>query len=153
MIEAPTDKTPPWLEIAFTQHGVREIPGTPAHPKIVAYHATTTLRATSDEVPWCSSFANWCMISAGYEGTRDARARSWLDWGEPLSGPRLGCVAVFAAPKRGPKAGHVAFWWMYRGELQAWVYGGNHGNSVGLGSYDQADLLGFRWPVQRLQTT
>lgn len=138
---------PPWLDIAFSQHGIREIPGPRAHPQIVAYHATTSLRSSSDEVPWCSAFANWCMAGAHFRGTGSAAARSWLEWGDPLERPQLGCVVVLQAPTRGPRAGHVAFHFMERTSKQLWLYGGNHGNEVGLRSYPRADVIGYRWPA------
>lgn len=145
--------TPAWLELAFTQHGVREVPGPRAHPQIAAYHATTSLSASSDEVPWCSSFVNWCITRSRLAGTNSAAARSWLDWGVPLQVPRLGCVVIFRSFRRGPQAGHVAFYWMDRDLHEVWCYGGNHGNSVGLKSYPRADILGFRWPSELKQPT
>jgi uncharacterized protein (TIGR02594 family) len=138
------------MDIAFTQHGVREIPGPKAHPQIVEYHATTSLSSSSDEVPWCSAFANWCMLSAHIRGTGSAAARSWLDWGVPI---QLGCVVVLQSPQRGPRAGHVAFFWMARDAREIWLYGGNHDNTVGLKSYPRADVIGYRWPSEHAQTS
>lgn len=137
---------PPWMDVAFSQHGVREIPGPKANPQILAYHATTTLRATSDETPWCSAFVNWCFHRARLMGTDSARARSWLDWGVPLQRPVIGCVAVLQRPARGPDAGHVALWWSHRNPQECWLYGGNQDNTVGLKAYPRIDILGFRWP-------
>lgn len=145
---APTERVPPpWMDIAFTQHGIREIPGAKAHPQIVAYHATTKLHATSDEVAWCSAFVNWCMRSVQLKGTDSAKARSWLDWGVPLQYPRLGCIVILQSPLRGPEAGHVGLYWMNRSSSEVWLYGGNQDNSVGLKSYPRVDVLGFRWPA------
>lgn len=145
----PTERiiAPPWMDVAFTQHGIREIPGAKAHPQIVAYHKTTTLHATSDEVPWCSAFQNWCLLSVHLQGTGSAKARSWLDWGVPLLRPRLGCIVVLQSPLRGPEAGHVGMYWMNRSSSELWLYGGNQDNVVGLKSYPRADVLGFRWPA------
>ncbi|HEX5760734.1 MAG TPA: TIGR02594 family protein [Thermoanaerobaculia bacterium] len=69
-------------------------PGLADNPRIVEYHRTTSLRATDDEVPWCSAFVNWCMREAGLRGTGSAAARSWLTWGSRLATPRRGCVTV-----------------------------------------------------------
>ena len=60
---------PPWLAIAKREIGVRDYPLGMDNPRIAAYHAATTLRATTDKVPWCSAFANWCMRQAGLRGT------------------------------------------------------------------------------------
>lgn len=151
MTQAQQQDTPPWMDIAFSQHGVAEIKGPRANPKITAYHATTTLRASSDEVPWCSAFMNWCMLTARLKGTGSAKARSWLHWGIPLTFPRLGCIAVFRSPARGPEAGHVGIYWMERSAGEIWLYGGNHDNCVGLKSYSRLDLLGYRWPADYVE--
>lgn len=44
---------PPWLKVALAEQGVHEIPGREAEDRIVEYHQTCSLKATSDEVPWC----------------------------------------------------------------------------------------------------
>lgn len=31
--------------------------------RILQYHDATTLNASEDEVPWCASFVNWCLIN------------------------------------------------------------------------------------------
>lgn len=138
------NQPPNWLLTALAEYGVREIPGIHASPRILQYHATTTLRATSDEVPWCSAFVNWCMRECGIKGTDSAAARSWLAWGTPLQLPKLGCVVVFSSA-RGADAGHVGF--LQRSE-QHWTYvlGGNQGNAVSLSPYETRSVLGFRWP-------
>ena len=106
---------PPWLERALDELGVEEIPGDADNPRIVEYHAATTLRASDDEVPWCSSFVNWCMRDI-FPTTGSARARSWLAWGIPIAYPAAGCVAILArggGNQPGPKVldaqGHVGF--------------------------------------------
>ena len=67
----------PWIDIAKGEMHQAEIPGPMANPRIVEYHATTSLKATFDEVPWCSAFVNWVMEQAGIKGTGSAKARSW----------------------------------------------------------------------------
>lgn len=146
MNEHQEQPAPPWLEAAFSQHGVHEISGPKAHRQIQAYHSTTALRATSDEVPWCSAFVNWCMVQARQRGTGSAAARSWLEWGEPLQRPRLGCVVILQS-SRGPNAGHVGLYWMQRNASQIWLYGGNQDNAVGVKAYPRIDIIGLRWPT------
>lgn len=124
--------------------GVAEIPGEKDNARILAYHSTTTLRATDDEVAWCSSFVNWCIQRAGINGTRSAAARSWMSWGERLDTPRLGALVVYRRPPS-DWSGHVHFFVEQRG---SWIYGlgGNQGNRVSIARYDAADVLGIRWP-------
>lgn len=133
-----------WLDIARAELGQRGKPGPEHNPRIIQYHRATTLQATSDEVPWCSSFANWCMERAGIRGTRSAAARSWLKWGRELKEPRRGCVVVLRRG-RNPAAGHVGF---YMGERKGRIIllGGNQGNRVCTVSFPARDLLGYRWP-------
>ena len=42
-------------EIAKQEVGVKETPGAGDTKRVLEYHATTTLKATSDDVPWCFS--------------------------------------------------------------------------------------------------
>lgn len=140
-------QSPKWLEIAyaeFYEHCVKEEPGPRNNMRIVEYHSTTTLRATDDSVPWCSSFVNWCMRQAGYKGTNSAAARSWLLWGEKLILPRLGCLVVF---KRG-SGGHVGFFLSWSKEKDIVILGGNQRDCVCEATYSLDSLLGFRWPKE-----
>lgn len=131
-------------EVAETQRGVKEVPGAIHSKRVLEYHATTTLKATSDEVSWCSSFVNWCVEQAGLKGTGSAAARSWLKWGTPVEAPELGDILIFSRGSN-PAAGHVGF---YAGENE-WQYkvlGGNQGDQVKVSQYKKADLLGIRRP-------
>lgn len=139
---------PKWYQIACREMatGVDEIPGPSQHnPRIVEYHEATTLKATDDETPWCSSFVNWCMMKAGVPRTNSAAARSWLKWGQPLDQPRLGCVVVFERPPQ-PTSGHVAFFEALSGD-RIRALGGNQGNQVNISAYRANQLLGYRWPT------
>lgn len=141
------EASPPWLEVAQREIGIQEYPGAEQNPRIVEYHQATTLRATEDEVPWCSSFVNWCMNQAGETGTGSARARSWLDWGIRLEEARTGCVVVFSRGQD-PAQGHVALFLRDRGAMLE-VLGGNQSNQVNVSFYPSGRLLGFRWPPPR----
>jgi uncharacterized protein (TIGR02594 family) len=145
---------PPWLQIAYQELGVKEIPGAGDNPRIVEYHHSTTLRATDDEVPWCSSFVSWCVYEAQIEPTHSARARSWLRWGVPVSFmPPFGAICVFN--RGGPHdpavinaPGHVGFLISEAGPDKMLILGGNQGNAVSYREYKRDDLLGVRWPQQ-----
>lgn len=143
---ARTAGYPAWFAAAHREIGVHEYPGPADNPRIVEYHQVTSLRASDDEVAWCSAFANWCMTQAGIRGTGSAAARSWLEWGRPLPQPRPGCIVVFA---RGSDAaqGHVAFFVQHRGVVLD-VLGGNQGNQVKVAPYAAQRVLGYRWPQQ-----
>ena len=150
---------PTYLIIAEAEVGQHEIKNG-ENERIVAYHATTTLKATDDETPWCSSFVNWCVTQAGFKGTNNALAKSWLKWGVELAKPDLGCICVIKQHKAesdnstGTSTGyHVAFW---LGEVDGRVklLGGNQSDQVkistfGLKSYD---IIGYRIPKETVAT-
>lgn len=133
-----------WMDIAESKLGVKERSGPDAHPDIVEFHQHTSLKATSDEIPWCSSFVNYCMDKAGIPGTHSAAARSWLKWGRAINIPLPGCIVIL---KRGtnPAQGHVGF---YAGESSGTVriLGGNQGDRVCYSRYAKTDVIGYRWP-------
>jgi uncharacterized protein (TIGR02594 family) len=135
---------PPWFAVATGEIGVREYPGPADNPRVVEYHGTTSLRASDDEVPWCSAFANWCLRQASLRGSGSAAARSWLQWGVPLDRPRPGCVVVL---RRGtdPVQGHVGFFVRSRGATFD-LLGGNQGNQVCIAPYATSRVIGYRWP-------
>jgi uncharacterized protein (TIGR02594 family) len=138
------DGVPRWFEIARRELGVSEIAGDEHNPRIIEYHSTTTYRARADEVPWCSSFVNWCVEQSGVAGTDSAAARSWSRWGKSLTQPRRGCIAVFSS-SRGPHSGHVGFFERVEGN-HVLVLGGNQSDAVNYSSYSKSRLLGYRWP-------
>lgn len=137
---------PPWLVAALGELGVREVPGQRDNPRIREYHSETGAGEAPDEVPWCSSFVNWCLAQAALRGTRSKAARSWLTWsrGITIAGPRRGALVVF---ERGQyPAGHVAFELDGHGD-RIWVVGGNQSNEVCERAYPASALLGRIWPA------
>ena len=135
------------------REGVMEVPGAGDNPRIVEYHASTTGAFEDDEVPWCSSFVNWCFEQSGISRTRSARARSWLAWGKGITHPPAGAVTVLqrgTGPQPGAEnltaPGHCGF---YVGEASPWdilILGGNQGDAVNVRAYPASAVLGFRWP-------
>lgn len=137
-----TGEGPLWFSIAKKELGVSEISGRVHNTRILQYHSATKLMATSDEVPWCSSFVSWCLEQANIPSTKNAWARSYLDWGVPVKTPVLGCIVVFTRSKN---KGHVAFF-VSEDENRINVLGGNQNNRVCIQSYPKKDLLGYRMP-------
>jgi uncharacterized protein (TIGR02594 family) len=145
----------PWMEVATAELGVHEnsLPGQHTQ-RILQYHAATTLRATTDEVPWCSSFVNWVMQQAGYTGSGSALARSWLGWGRGLETPTPGAITVIkrkgatSDAATGSSTGfHVGF---LVGQTPASLrlLGGNQSNSVRYSNFMLAsyEIRDYRWP-------
>lgn len=147
----PEHGNAPWIAIAMQEVGQKEIHGPANNPRILEYHSTTTLRANSEETPWCSSFANWCMQRAGIPGTKSAAAISWMHWGKP-SAARPGAITIIynrkAAGSRATASGyHVAFL-VEEGPSYYRLVGGNQNNQVIVKDFSKAynRLIGYRWP-------
>jgi uncharacterized protein (TIGR02594 family) len=144
---------PPWLSIALAEmkKGIKEAAGDTAdNPRILEYLAASNSGNVShDEVPWCGAFVGFCLYKAGVikKGSGSARAADWLTFGDPLSQPRTGCIAVFK-PEVSGSSGHVGFWLKEEGGI-IHVIGGNQSNSVSITKYHRATDLqpgGLRWP-------
>ena len=138
----PFGELQPWHRTARHELGVTEMRGQPHNDRILQYHASTTLRATTDEVPWCSSFLCWVMEQTGILSTRSAAASSWLQWGIPLAEPQVGCLVIL---KR-PGGHHVG---VYEGRQQDGrlaLLGGNQRDKVSIAGFNERDVLGYRWP-------
>lgn len=144
--DAPRDGDPAWYTIAWNERGQKEQSGPGDNPRILAYQTACSYNAEDEDVPWCSSFANWVMKQAGIRGSGEASARSWLNWGQKLDKPRRGAIAVLTRPGSATN-GHVTF---YVGEENGRVklLGGNQENQVKVSYYDPARVLSYRWPRQ-----
>jgi uncharacterized protein (TIGR02594 family) len=142
------------MEFAEKEKGVQEIPGAGNNPRVLEYlHATKnldTLARSKDETPWCSAFVNWCLKQAGYTGTENALARSWLTWGVPTKVPRRGCIVVLQRTGSAG-SGHVGFY-LEETEKDLLLLGGNQQNletmvfEVSEKYYPKSSLLGYRIP-------
>ncbi len=142
--ERSPDPVPGWMFHAWGELGVAEVAGLRRNnPRIMEYHATTGNSDKNDELPWCSSFANWCMMKAGIVGTLRAGARTWSHWGHELRIPRPGCVVVFK--RLDSTHGHVAFF-VRSTSQHIFVLGGNQDNRVCVKAREWADVINFRWP-------
>lgn len=138
---------PPWMQIVQQElnKDTHEIAGSGTNPNIARYHQATTLKATDDETPWCSAFANFVMQNCGlgYKGTQSAQAISWLKWGKSIDG-RYGAVSVF---DHGDGHGHVCFFLCMVDDTYALFVGGNQSDQVCISKYALEDVADFRWPV------
>ena len=139
------DKEPEWMIIAKGEIGIKGIPGPGSNDEVEKYHGAAG-GITNDDIPWCSSFANWVMQESGYAGTKSKAARSWLYWLEGSnSEPRYGAIVVLWRGSPNAATGHVGF-------LQEWddkyVYllGGNQSNAVKVSRFPRSKVLSFKWP-------
>ncbi len=146
---------PEWLKIAEHDIGIKEIAGKQNHPRIVKYHQHTTLKATNDEVPWCSSAVNCWIDESGYKGTGSAAAKSWLTWGRAVEKPELGCICIIKQKRSGQDAAtgstsgyHVALW-LKEEDGRVFLLGGNQADQVKISSFGlkSYEICGYRMPV------
>ena len=131
-----------FLQEAFKEMNVKEVKGKNHNPRILQYHNSTSLKASTDEIPWCSAFTNFIVQKCKAKGTDSAMARSWEKWGKLLKKPVPGCLVVLS---RGadPKFGHVAFY-LYETKKNIYVIGGNQGDAVSISSYPKSKLVCYR---------
>ena len=151
----PIARSSNWMEIAGAELGIRE-DARPGHhtQRILEYHQTTTLKASQDEVPWCSSFVNWVLKEAGIRGTNNAAAKSWLTWGHELSEPRVGAITITKRQgsdvANGSASGyHVAFYHSGGADSKFSLLGGNQGDAVRVREFDRKkyESVKYRWPA------
>jgi uncharacterized protein (TIGR02594 family) len=152
---------PPWLRIARSYVGLREIPGKFHNPTILGWLKRHALNIGKwgkgrDETPWCAVFVSHCLHEAGYEATNNARAASYISYGR-ASIPKQGAIVVIRRRKKnGPNVTgsgrggyHVLFLDKFTKQfIKGW--GGNQRNRVSYASYSKAnyEVCAIRWPVQ-----
>lgn len=133
--------------------GVMEYDGRDAHPRILEYFGTTTIKATDDATPWCSAMMNWAVKQLGMSGTDSAASASWEKWGEALKKPVDGCIIGFV---RQDGSGHVGIY-MGEDEYNYRILGGNQSNSVKISNFaknnpDETRRWYFRKPKTLLNS-
>jgi uncharacterized protein (TIGR02594 family) len=75
---------------------------------------------------WCARFMNMVLQQSGYRGTGSDMARSFATYGQRVSGPRVGAIAVMG--RRG--GGHVGIITGIDAEGNPIMISGNNGNRV-----------------------
>lgn len=126
------------MNLALAEVGTKEILGPGDNPRILDYQRTTN-NVSHDEIPWCSSFVNWVLFHNDYEGTNNALAISWKNWGMELSDPIYGCLVVFEH--------HVGFF-VKKAPMFINVLGGNQQNQVGKSWFKTQAVISYRYPTE-----
>jgi len=101
------------------------------------------LNPTSRDTLWCATFMNFVLERSGYQGTGSDAAKSFASYGQRVSGPQVGAIAVMT---RGKNGGHVG---IVSGIDQAGnpiVISGNHGKKVGEGVYPRGRVYAYVLP-------
>lgn len=141
-----------WMEIAWTDLGVKEIAGPEADGRIATYFKSVGRPdVVSDEVPWCAGFAGHCLSRGGVSlaaipPSRRLLARAYLDIGTPIDEPRVGALCILARTAD-PSSGHVGFVTRWTA-THITLLGGNQSNSVNETAFPRSQIVGLRWPVE-----
>lgn len=134
-------------EIAQGEIGVKEIVGSQHNPRVLEYFAKVGHSwVQDDETAWCAAFVGWVLETAGLGSTRKINARSYLDYGVPVTTPQKGDIVVFWRGSKDSWQGHVSFFDSYSSDGDIMCLGGNQSNKVGISEYSKDQLLGFRRP-------
>lgn len=123
----------------------KEVSGPKSNPLILEIYKSVdgldNLELNDDDIPWCSCWVNWCIQKAGGKGTRNAMARSWLNWGNKSRGD-VGDIVVLTRGNSKVQ-GHVGFVYK-KGLVYVEVLGGNQTNDVTVQKYLRTKVLGYR---------
>ena len=95
---------------------------------------------------WCADFMNFVLHKAGAKGTRSRAARSFLEFGKKLDGPRVGAIAIMY--RKGPNNGHVGVVRGTDGQGNPIVVSGNHGPTVTQSVYPKSKVLAYVMPPE-----
>ena len=76
---------------------------------------------------WCARFANMVLQHSGYRGTGSDMASSFAKYGQRVSGPQVGAIAVMS---RGRRGGHVGIITGVDAKGNPIMISGNSGNRV-----------------------
>lgn len=137
-------KEPSWLEDARSFIGLTEIKGPQHAPEIVQFWKDIKRGGIKDdETPWCAAFVGAMLERAGIRSSRFESAKSYLDWGQLLAAPVVGCVVVFT--RQG--GGHVGFAVGRDKAGNLLILGGNQSDAVNIRAFPVSRVSGYRWPL------
>lgn len=92
---------------------------------------------------WCARFMNMVLERSGHKGTGSDMARSFASYGQRISGPQVGAIAVMS---RGRRGGHVGVVSGIDAKGNPIVISGNHGRRVAEASYSRGRIYAYVMP-------
>jgi uncharacterized protein (TIGR02594 family) len=92
---------------------------------------------------WCARFMNMVLQHTGYRGTGSDLARSFASYGQRVSGPQIGAIAVMG--RRG--GGHVGVVSGIDSQGNPIVVSGNNGNRVREAPISRARIYAYVMPT------
>ena len=93
---------------------------------------------------WCARFMNMVLQHSGYRGTGSDMARSFASYGQRVSGPQVGAIAVMA---RGRSGGHVGVITGVDAKGNPIMISGNNGNRVREAPISRGRILAYVMPT------
>lgn len=101
-------------------------------------------------MPWCAALICACLESTGFESTRSARARDFLQWGYSVKDhPLSGAIVVLERGEPALNFGHVG---LLMGEFDdsIVVLNGNVNNRICLSQFQKTKVIDYRYPSEPL---
>lgn len=92
---------------------------------------------------WCARFMNMVLERSGHKGTGSDMARSFAGYGQRISGPQVGAIAVMS---RGRRGGHVGIVSGIDANGNPIVISGNHGHRVAEATYSRGRVYAYVMP-------
>ena len=93
---------------------------------------------------WCARFMNMVLTRSGHRGTGSDMARSFASYGQRISGPQVGAIAVMS---RGRRGGHVGIVSGIDPNGNQIVISGNHGRRVAEAAYPRSRVYAYVMPT------
>jgi uncharacterized protein (TIGR02594 family) len=93
---------------------------------------------------WCARFMNMVLKRSGHKGTGSDMASSFAHYGQRISGPRVGAIAVMS---RGRRGGHVGVVSGIDAKGNPIIVSGNHGHRVAEAVYSRSRIYAYVMPV------
>ena len=136
-----------WMSIAKKELGVTEISGDKNNNTILEYFKDSGHpEISNDETAWCAAFVGAILKRAGIKNTGSLMARSYLNWGEKITEPMVGCVTILWRDVKDSSSGHVGFY-VDGDETRIKLLGGNQSNKVSEEWFPRKRVLGYRNPA------
>jgi len=93
---------------------------------------------------WCARFMNMVLKQSGYRGTGSDMASSFAKYGQRVSGPQVGAIAVMT---RGRRGGHVGIITGVDAKGNPTMISGNNGNRVRETSVSRGRIYAYVMPT------
>jgi uncharacterized protein (TIGR02594 family) len=98
---------------------------------------------------WCARFMNLVLQHSGYKGTGSDMASSFANYGQRISGPQVGAIAVMGRSGRaagGSAGGHVGVVSGIDPNGNPIIISGNHGHTVAEAVYPRNRIFAYVMP-------